>query len=173
MIFNGWNLLKGLAILFLSGWSVMVSNFCCKFLEVLINKTNGGKGNTCFMSHYIQVSALMRHMCLHRKIDFNLSQIFPLKWSTMSVILQHSGLLYCSNFVTVSVSTPWLSFKWQSWSKMRLNFYSSSNVKMPFFGEDGFIYKLAVLYHLLFNYRVVKCNRLFNFYLFLCQTFAT
>lgn len=48
-------------------------------------------------------------------------------------LLQHSGLLYCSNFVTVSVSTPWLSFKWQSWSKMRLNFYSSSNVKMPFF----------------------------------------
>lgn len=88
-------------------------------------------------------------------------------------LLQHSGLLYCSNFVTVSVSTPWLSFKWQSWSKMRLNFYSSSNVKMPFFCEDGFIYRLTVLYNLLFNYRVVKCNRLFNFYLFLCQTFAT
>lgn len=58
IIFNDRNLLKGLASLFLSGWSVMGSHLYCKFLEVLISKTNGGKGNICFMRHYTQVSCI-------------------------------------------------------------------------------------------------------------------
>lgn len=77
------------------------------------------------MRHCIQVSALMRHMCLHRKIGLNPSQIFPLEWRATSVILLSSalfGLLYCSNFVPVSALTPCLSCKWQFWLKDEVEF---------------------------------------------------